>query len=101
MRLNGISNPGYQSPFVNQPAKEIFLWNMIELAQQRREAPSSYGFRPGERGYGEYENIEELQIGGRHSKKQQQVKLPERVWLPRCVLWVQALEAMTELLCTI
>lgn len=71
---------------------------MLKSKQQNREIPIDYGFSPNEAIYKDYEPIEILPLGNRRAKKSMRIILPEEVWNPRAVLWVQALETLYEVL---
>jgi hypothetical protein len=73
------------------------LWSLVRDAQQRQRVPKGYGLRPEEIEYSEYEDIEIIPVGRHSSKKALTISLPETVWLPRCIIWIQALEIMTYL----
>jgi hypothetical protein len=92
-----VKTPSRRNPFSGKDDIEQELWHRIKNVQQRREVPSGYGLSPEEDGHGVYEQIEILTVGRRSSKQAKHITLPENVWLPRCVLWIQALEAMIGL----
>lgn len=83
---------------MDNPELVQHMWSLLKKAQEDRLVPSGYGFRPGEQEYGEYEEIEIIRVGRRASDNDLRVILPESVWLPRTVLWLQALEIMTFLI---
>lgn len=58
--------------------------------------PDGYGLRTEEESYTLYETVEYLLVGKKRKKKTHKCRviLPESVWLPRVILWVQAIECM-------
>lgn len=96
LNLKSVKTPRLTNPFERTPAKENMLWQQLEAQQQNRVVPAGYGFLTGEEGYGAYDPVETLDIGV-GTKKATPIMLPEAVWLPRTVLWVQGLELMTLL----
>lgn len=99
LNLKAVETPRLINPFDNMPNKERRLWRQLEYQQRSQIVPVGYGFLPGEDGYGMYDPVETLDVGV-GTKKPCPIILPEAVWLPRTVLWVQALEAMTLLTLT-
>lgn len=96
MNLRSVEPARLANPFQNRPDKEEQLWHELDIQQRAQFVPEGYGFLSGELGYGEYDPIEILDIGI-GTKKATPIILPEKAWLPRTVLWVQALELMTSL----
>lgn len=86
-----------RNPFKDFPEKERTFWRRLHESQVKKKIPMGYGFRPGEIGFGQFDSVEVIQVGGRRSNKMR-VLLSESIWLPRTVLWAQALEGMTHLL---
>lgn len=96
MNLKPVNTPSKRNPFVD-PHREQLLWTRLGEDQRNRSIPNGYRLRPEENGYDEYESVELLPNGRRSSKQKMRAVLPESIWLPRLVLWIQALEAMTYL----
>lgn len=86
-----------ENPFSKSRMKEQRLWDLIERRQLDQRTPRGYGFLPGEGNYYAYDCMETLEIGTGY-KKESPIILPETVWHPRTVLWVQALEVMNLLI---
>lgn len=97
LNLTSVKTPQLLNPFEDRPDKEERLWRQLEFQQRSQFVPAGYGFRSGEPGNGQYDSVAILEVGV-GTKKPMPIVLPETVWLPRTVLWVQALEIMTSLM---
>lgn len=93
MNTKSINAANRRNPFKDNPAEELRLWESVSSKQIQQETPTGYGFTDRD-----YEPIEPLPLGSRRAKKYINIILPEQVWNPRAVLWVQALESMYEIL---
>ncbi|KAF9051909.1 hypothetical protein BJ165DRAFT_1316956, partial [Panaeolus papilionaceus] len=82
-----VDVPGGNCP-LNEATLAAFK-TCIERVYQDGEIPCGYGVHPDEWEDGYYSETEGLAIGV--SKKMKTVQLPNRIWLPRAQLWVQAL----------
>lgn len=58
--------------------------------------PAGYGIRPEEWEDGKYPSYEMIR-SNRHGRKDLRVALPDGIWRPRAVLWVQALATMQQI----
>lgn len=93
MNTKSINAAIRRNPFKNNPAGELRVWESLSSKQTQQEIPTGYGFADRE-----YEPIEPLPLGSHRAKKYINIILPEQVWNPRTVLWVQALESLYEIL---
>jgi hypothetical protein len=98
MNTKSINTPDQRNPFINKPDKETELWTNLREKQENEIVPIGYGFTPDELNHHEYNSITELPIGTRRVKKYMRIILPEKIWQPHIVLWVQAIETMYHLL---
>ncbi|KAF9052100.1 hypothetical protein BJ165DRAFT_1325471, partial [Panaeolus papilionaceus] len=85
-----IDVPQGNCPF-NDAALAVFKTS-IERVYQEGYIPHGYYVRPEEWDDGYYSESEDLPIG--QSQKMKTIQLPNRIWLPRARLWVQALSLL-------
>jgi hypothetical protein len=83
----------HRSPFTTTAAETEFQ-NVLRLVVESDAVPAGFGVHPDEweDGYSEHEIIKTGLRG-----KTLEVTLPEAVWLPRAILWAQALDLMSRL----
>lgn len=98
MNAKSPSTPDQRNPFVDRTEQENDLWVELRAKQEAQEIPSGYGLISNEEGYSTYEVVEPLPLGSRKLNKYLHISLPEQVWLPRIILWVQAIEALYHIL---
>jgi hypothetical protein len=82
------------NPYASRNQEQQF-WLALAHVQEHGLVPRGYGFRPEEEGYGCWNDIEYLTVGKKRSGKNHKCSLPQEIWHPRAVRWVQALEGMT------
>lgn len=92
---DAVKTAPVMNPFSREPTKAQRLWELLDRRQQERKTPKGYGFLPNEKNHRAYDPVENLGVG--HVKKSA-IILPESVWLPRTVIWIQALEIMNLLI---
>jgi hypothetical protein len=91
-----VKTPRVRSPFNTDEQTEDFF-DRLRTTVDNNYIPAGFGFLPGEEGFGDYSPVYQLAVGQK-SHKMRRVTLPEEVWYPRFVLWVQALAGMEHLL---
>lgn len=94
MHLAAVSPPHRRNPFHGNAAALSQFWQAVENLYGSKQVPHGYGLIPNEDGYTMYNELERLQ-GKRGGSKHLKVTLPQAVWQPRIILWVQALECLT------
>jgi hypothetical protein len=90
-----VSAPRGADPFQTQEARQAFQDLMLRMSQGDL-IPDGYGILPeewGDEGYPTYEVIP----AGRNRRRELRVSLPDQIWRPRAVVWVQGLYAMTNI----
>lgn len=97
MNIKAVKGPKQINPFEGNPEQEAIFWETVSTKQENRVIPEGYGLIPGEHNYENYDSVEMLPVGGKGSGKAIQIILPKAKWLPRIVLWLQALETMYEM----
>lgn len=80
-------------PFDDEETVQEFL-RCLAIIHHEGTIPTGYGLCSNEEHYIGYQELHFLAVGRREANGVE-VKLPEVVWWPRYVLWVQALEALT------
>ena len=75
---------------------QVRLFEQIDRWTTRGYVPAGYGVLPSGHNYRPYRPIAEIQVE-RRKDRFEQVTLPEEVWLPRTMLWLRAVVALTAL----
>lgn len=89
-----VKVPRVQSPFT-EPDTEADFITALNNAREDDAIPSGFGLLVNEDGFGQWETSEYIKVGRvRHLK----AILPESVWQPRVVQWVQALAGLEAFL---
>ncbi|GBE83190.1 hypothetical protein SCP_0502370 [Sparassis crispa] len=93
IRHKPIKVATHQDPFPNPNHKNLFL-TILQEVRNAGLIPAGYGARAEEWEGGQY-----LEESIKFSKKKKEliVTLPSEIWLPRAILWVQALDIMMRL----
>ena len=76
--------------------EELFQQSLIQI-QAAGAVPEYFGMLSSEWGDEGYPSYETISMGRRCSKKIT-TELPQAIWLPRAIAWVQGLHAMQTLL---
>lgn len=95
IRHEAVPVPKHSVPFEN-PALQATFEAAIGVAQEANLLPEGYGMREGEWEDGSYPAFEVIKSGKRGLKKLR-VALPDFIWRPRAVRWVQALDLLNTM----
>lgn len=90
-----LQGPRMENPFAGAANRERRFWKDLGKANSRGVVPRGYGLTRPESA-GDYKTLEVLEVGSK-ANREMRIILPREVWLPRTVLWVQALELMYQL----
>lgn len=86
-----IKVPRSQSPFDSDADEYTFL-QALDNAREAGFVPNGYGLREDEEGYERYNPDEVISVG---KAKRVYMPLPEKIWGPRVIEWVQAVVGLT------
>jgi hypothetical protein len=89
-----VTVPSVKSPFPYGSETTLRFWEELQALQVSKEIPNGYGFKRDEENYQPYCVFEFLTIGKKRTKDDHRIVLPREIWLPRMVLWVQALQLL-------
>lgn len=84
------------NPFKHARNAEVRFWSDLGKANDRGLVPAGYGLTREEGSHRNYITLELLEVGSK-ADREVRIILPKEVWLPRTILWVQALELMYKL----
>lgn len=93
-RHKAVKLPRRQSPFEDEDEEDDFLRN-LDRARAAEAIPEGFGFLEGEEGYGDWDDVEYIQVG---KVRRMEFRLVEEIWKPRIVQWVQAVQGLTLVL---
>jgi hypothetical protein len=96
VRHKPVKVPRHCNPFAAQEAQMEFQ-NILSIITEGKTIPAGFGVVADEWDDG-YPELEIIKTGSRG--KELEVILPEAAWLPRAVLWSQALDLMSQLVGT-
>lgn len=90
-----IPIPMKNCPFDSLDLAEEFLERLAEIHDDGAvdNIPEGYRLRDDEANYRAYNPVAYIEVG--RAKRRINVSLPEEVWKPRIMLWLQALEGLT------
>lgn len=91
-----LQGPGMTNSFSNVENGEVNFWSDLRNANRRGVVPIGYGLTRREGSDTDYRTLEVLEVGSK-ANRETRIILPREVWLPRTILWVQALELMYRL----
>ncbi|KAJ7582483.1 hypothetical protein C8J56DRAFT_791666, partial [Mycena floridula] len=94
-----VHAPRHKNPFPTDDHTQCFIQG-LQVIRDANHIPPRFGMLPEEWDEdegGEYPTFEMLRLG-RRSTKQLRIALPDHIWRPRSVLWVQALDVMIHIL---
>ncbi|GBE84083.1 hypothetical protein SCP_0600610 [Sparassis crispa] len=94
IRHKPIKVATHRNPFPDPQSLALF-WQLLDAVRAQDIIPDGYGVTPTEWQDGVYPEEEVIRMG--RKKKGLVIALPSVVWLPRAVLWAQAVEIMTRL----
>ena len=84
------------SPFTSQVQEALFQQSLTQI-QEAGTVPHQFGVLSSEWGDEGYPSRETLSMG-RRSRKKITIELPQVIWLPRAIAWVQGLYTMQTIL---
>jgi hypothetical protein len=93
VRHKPVKVPRHHNPFAT-PEAEMEFQDVLSIIIAGKTIPASFGVSADEWDDG-YPELEIIKTGSRG--KELEVILPEAMWLPRAVLWSQALDLMSQL----
>lgn len=88
-----VMGPQMRNPFANYAKREYKFWKDVSAVHGEGVVPTGYGLSMDESSASEYISVEILEVGAK-ANRDTRIILPREVWLPRTILWVQALELM-------
>ncbi|KAJ7571931.1 hypothetical protein C8J56DRAFT_810197, partial [Mycena floridula] len=91
-----VKAPRHRNPFSSEHESELFRRTSSAL-NESGYIPESYNLRPEEWDEDGYPAFEIIRTG-RTSTKELRVSLPDEIWRPRALQWVQALDIMTAII---
>ncbi|KAJ7588356.1 hypothetical protein C8J56DRAFT_785861, partial [Mycena floridula] len=91
-----VDTPRRVNPFRDPIIRRLFE-DALTTITQSGHVPAEFGIRPEEWEDGVYPTYEILH-SGRRGTKELRISLPDEIWRPRAVQWVQALDIMTQLI---
>ena len=91
MNHEPVSVPAHADPFETDEQHEAF-WAALEHANGNNSLPDGFNLSPEDHQEGVYPTFEVLRMGRR--RVELPIELPIDVWLPRSVLWCQALDIL-------
>ncbi|KAJ7599816.1 hypothetical protein C8J56DRAFT_879593 [Mycena floridula] len=93
---DAVDTPRRVNPFPEPTVRRIFE-DALATITGAGHVPAGFGILPDEWEDGEYPSFEILR-SGRRGTKELRISLPDTIWRPRAVQWVQALDIMTQLI---
>lgn len=95
IRHPAIKIPKKNCPFDSPDDAEEFLERLATIHEEAdiENTPEGYHLRPDQPDYRPYNPLAYIEVG--RAKRRVNVALPEAVWKPRIILWLQALEGLT------
>lgn len=93
-----INTPKHANPFLDEGLHAVFRQSLARL-QNTGVIPVGYGAHPNEWGATGYPSFGVIQTG-LSGRKELRITLPDSIWRPRSVQWVQGLYLMNQLLDT-
>lgn len=91
-----VKAPRHSNPFRDETVMAAFTTALAQV-QNLGHIPRGFGMLPDEWENEEYPTFEVLR-SGRRGTKELRIALPDRIWRPRAVRWVQALDVMSQLI---
>lgn len=82
-----------ENPFENVADRELRFWKELQRVNKREIVPTGYNLTPEENPTAEFRTLEMLEVGAK-ANREERIILPREVWLPRVVLWVQAIDLL-------
>ena len=86
--------PESRSPFRDEVAENVF-YESLEEVQRDGIIPTGLGVRPQEWGEEGYPSVEHIRTGKRGGREIV-IGLAVDIWIPRAVVWAQALNVLTQ-----
>ena len=84
------------SPFATLEAENDFH-DALAIAREENIVPYGYGLHPEELDGDDYPTLEIIR-SSRRGRREIEVGLPDHIWRPRGLLWIQGLDILTRLL---
>jgi hypothetical protein len=76
----------------------VIFYETLASTAKEDAVPTGYGFLPGEDGFGEWVEVENVAVGKCRSGKRWKVTLPQLIWEPCAKAWVQAVEGLVQMI---